>query len=178
MFTCDVTKVRSFAHNSLAVNYRLFSHGDVSYRFNGKNDNVVLECALTHSLINFLRYFPQATTEGPSLELPEVLQQYKILRSSIVDFKDDPHVHDVLSSFRDFSTILWLLHVRDELSIQLRKRGNQLHNEKAGGKVSHAVMILNQTADQGLYCLQFHLHHLEVSQHCRKVGSQHKILKE
>ena len=28
---------------SLAVNYRLFSHGDVSYRFNGKNDNVVLE---------------------------------------------------------------------------------------------------------------------------------------
>ena len=23
---------------SLAVNYRLFSHGDVSYRFNGKND--------------------------------------------------------------------------------------------------------------------------------------------
>ena len=28
---------------SLAVNYRLFSHGDVSYRFNGKNDYVVLE---------------------------------------------------------------------------------------------------------------------------------------
>ena len=28
---------------SLAVNYRLFSHGDVFYRFNGKNDNVVLE---------------------------------------------------------------------------------------------------------------------------------------
>ena len=31
---------------SLAVNYRLFSHGDVSYRFNGKNDNVVLELCL------------------------------------------------------------------------------------------------------------------------------------
>ena len=30
----------------LAVNYRLFSHGDVSYRFNRKNDNVVLECYL------------------------------------------------------------------------------------------------------------------------------------
>ena len=28
---------------SLAVNYRLFSHGDVSYRSNGKHDNVVLE---------------------------------------------------------------------------------------------------------------------------------------
>ena len=32
---------------SLAVNYRLFSHGDVSYRFNGKNDNVVLEFKVT-----------------------------------------------------------------------------------------------------------------------------------
>ena len=31
---------------SLAVNYRLFSHGDVSYRLNGKNDNVVLELRL------------------------------------------------------------------------------------------------------------------------------------
>ena len=25
------------------MNYRLFSHGDVSYKFNGKNENVVLE---------------------------------------------------------------------------------------------------------------------------------------
>ena len=32
----------------LAVNYRLFSHGDVSYRFNGKNDNVVLEYKIRH----------------------------------------------------------------------------------------------------------------------------------
>ena len=28
---------------SLATNYHLLSQGDVSYRFNGKNDNVVLE---------------------------------------------------------------------------------------------------------------------------------------
>ena len=34
---------------SLAMNYRLFSHGDVSYRFNGKNDNVVLELSV-HAL--------------------------------------------------------------------------------------------------------------------------------
>ena len=33
---------------SLAVDYRLFSHGDVSYRFNGKNDNVVLESKIIH----------------------------------------------------------------------------------------------------------------------------------
>ena len=82
-----------------------------------------------------IKYF-QATTEGPCLELPEILQQYKILRSTIVDFKDDPHVHQVLSSFRDFCTILWLLHVRDELSLHLRKRGKQLHNEKTDGQVT------------------------------------------
>ena len=29
--------------NSLAVNYRLYSHGGFSYRFNGKNDKVVIE---------------------------------------------------------------------------------------------------------------------------------------
>ena len=50
-FSADVLKYlhatsqkRTLSHAlSLAVNYRLFSHGDVSYRFNGKNDNVVLE---------------------------------------------------------------------------------------------------------------------------------------
>ena len=51
MFTCDVTKARSFAPISLAVNYRLFSHGDVSYRFNGKNDNIVLESAIKMCLL-------------------------------------------------------------------------------------------------------------------------------
>ena len=35
---------RALSHTiSLAVNYCLFSHGDVSYRFNGKNDNTVLD---------------------------------------------------------------------------------------------------------------------------------------
>ena len=39
-----MSQKRALSHAiSLAVNYRLFSHGDVSYRFNGKNDNVVLE---------------------------------------------------------------------------------------------------------------------------------------
>ena len=41
---------RALSHPiSLAVNYRLFSHGDVSYRFNGKNDNVVLEIFMLHA---------------------------------------------------------------------------------------------------------------------------------
>ena len=39
---------RALSHAiSLAVNYRLLSHGGVSYRFNGKNDNVVLEFRTT-----------------------------------------------------------------------------------------------------------------------------------
>ena len=38
---------------SLAVNYRLFSHGDVSYRFNCKNDNVVLEFFVVAQNINY-----------------------------------------------------------------------------------------------------------------------------
>ena len=44
-FSSDATsQKRHISHAiSLAVNYRLFSHGDVSYRLNGKNDNVVLE---------------------------------------------------------------------------------------------------------------------------------------
>ena len=37
-FSADVN-----VYISLAVNYRLFSHDDVSYRFNGENDNIVLE---------------------------------------------------------------------------------------------------------------------------------------
>ena len=41
-----MSQKRALSHAiSLAVNYHLFSHGDVSYRFNGKNDNVVLEYA-------------------------------------------------------------------------------------------------------------------------------------
>ena len=97
-----------------------------------------------HILILLLTYF-QATTEGPCLELPEILLQYKILRSTISDFRDDPHVLEVLRSFRDFSTVLWLLHVRDELSLHLRKRGNQLHNEKTDGQVTHNQYIILYT---------------------------------
>ena len=43
---------RALSHAiSLAVNYRLFSHGGVSYRFNGKDDNVVLEFVLLHLFV-------------------------------------------------------------------------------------------------------------------------------
>ena len=48
-FSADVNvymqrhKSGSFARNFVSWNYRLFSHVDVSYRFNGKNDNFVLK---------------------------------------------------------------------------------------------------------------------------------------
>ena len=43
MFTCDVTKACSFARNLVSRELLFISHGDVSYRFYGGNDNVVLE---------------------------------------------------------------------------------------------------------------------------------------
>ena len=46
MFICDVTKARSFARNFVSRELSFISKGDVSYRFNGKNDNVVLELVL------------------------------------------------------------------------------------------------------------------------------------
>ena len=37
--TCDVTQPRTFAHSSLAANYRLITNIDVFYRFNGESNN-------------------------------------------------------------------------------------------------------------------------------------------
>ena len=51
-FSADVNVNMRRHKISLAVNYRLYSHGDVSYRFNGKNDNVVLELVIIFKLVN------------------------------------------------------------------------------------------------------------------------------
>ena len=47
MLTCDITKSRCITSTLLTVNYHLFAHSDVSYRINGKKDNIVLELNLT-----------------------------------------------------------------------------------------------------------------------------------
>ena len=39
----DVTKT-PYAHYFFPVNYCLFANGEISIRFNGQDDNVVLEC--------------------------------------------------------------------------------------------------------------------------------------
>ena len=54
MYMCDLTEARSLARTFihtfacilLTVNYRLFTHSDVSYRFNGENDNLMLESSI------------------------------------------------------------------------------------------------------------------------------------
>ena len=46
---------RALSHAiSLAMNYCLFSHGDVSYRFNGGNDNVVLVYEIKYANVFFV----------------------------------------------------------------------------------------------------------------------------
>ena len=52
MFTCEVTKVPTFASTSLTVNHRYFTHSDISYTFNGKSDNVMLEWKFAHHVTN------------------------------------------------------------------------------------------------------------------------------
>lgn len=75
-------------------------------------------------------YFPtlQSTTEGPCLELPEVLQQYREVESSLRPFQDVEAVQQVCLSFRDFCSLLWLLHARDKLSYNLRSREKYLND--------------------------------------------------
>ena len=41
-----IIKGRSITSTLLSVNYHLFAHSDVSYRINGKKDNIVLELNL------------------------------------------------------------------------------------------------------------------------------------
>lgn len=68
----------------------------------------------------------QATTEGPCSELPEILEQYNSIPSSMSE--SEPGVVQILTSFRDFTTTLWLLHARDTLSKKLRQKETYLNN--------------------------------------------------
>lgn len=81
------------------------------------------------SFLKFI-YFPtlQSTTEGPCLELPEVLQQYREVESSLRPYQDVEAVQQVCLSFRDFCSLLWLLHARDKLSYNLRSREKYLND--------------------------------------------------
>ncbi|KAH3779452.1 hypothetical protein DPMN_157255 [Dreissena polymorpha] len=116
----------------------------------------------------------KATTEGPCLELPEILQQYKIFRSEFVDLRQVPSVHEVLDSFRDFCTILWLLHVRDKLSQHLRMRGTHL-NEK-DGQESPESTLGKEYIQECFELLKWAVHMLTFSQYIADDGCIRKII--
>ena len=62
-----MSQKRALSHAILlAVNYLLFSNGDVSYRFNGKNDNVVLEYSViftSHAILTLCHVTLTETNE-------------------------------------------------------------------------------------------------------------------
>ncbi|XP_053394280.1 ciliogenesis and planar polarity effector 1-like isoform X3 [Mercenaria mercenaria] len=116
----------------------------------------------------------KATTEGPCLELPEILQQYKILRSDIVEYRDSPNVGQVMSSFRDFCTILWMLHVRDEMSLHLRKRGKQLVNDNQDGTESPESTLGQEYVQECFKILKWAVHLLAF---CQYLGDEDCIRK-
>ena len=62
---------------SFAGNYRLFAHIDVSYRFNGESDNVVLEFAI-------------ATIIPPLIQLRDVVQD--VIAERYVPYLSNLHV--------------------------------------------------------------------------------------
>ena len=70
----------------------------------------------------------QSTTEGPCLELPEILQQFQQTESSLRLSQEEEVVQQVLLGVRDFCSLLWLLHARDKLSYNLRSREKYLND--------------------------------------------------
>lgn len=118
----------------------------------------------------------KATTEGPCLELPEILQQFKMLRSDIVEFKDHPNVRLVMLSFRDFCSIVWFLHVRDELSLNLRKRGKQLSNDKKDGNESLGSTLAQKYVQECFKILKWAVHMLTFSQYIADDGWIQKVI--
>ncbi|XP_052775731.1 ciliogenesis and planar polarity effector 1-like isoform X4 [Mya arenaria] len=118
----------------------------------------------------------KATTEGPCLELPEILQQYKIFRSELVDLRDLPSVHFVMCAFRDFCTLLWLLHVRDELSVHLRKRGSHLNDEKQGGEDTPISTLGHEYIQECFKILKWAVHLLSFSHYIADDGCIRKVI--
>ncbi|XP_055886712.1 uncharacterized protein LOC106060096 isoform X2 [Biomphalaria glabrata] len=68
----------------------------------------------------------KANTEGSCINFPDVLSQYLESESELSPMIEDSSVQSIMSSFRDLCTLLWLLHVRDQLSLCLRYREKHL----------------------------------------------------
>ncbi|XP_055956482.1 uncharacterized protein LOC126817630 [Patella vulgata] len=76
----------------------------------------------------------RANTEGPCAEVPSILQQYQSLTSHLSQFNRNYSTQHVLTCFRDFCSLLWLLHARDKLSLKLREKEkflNRIHSTQS-----------------------------------------------
>ena len=82
----------------------------------------------------------QANTEGPCLEVPSILEQYLLHASHLTQYKDQFTTRQVLALFRDFTSLLWLLHVRDKLSLKLRQKEKYLDHISQKKQVSFYVV--------------------------------------
>ncbi|XP_041357450.1 uncharacterized protein LOC121374415 [Gigantopelta aegis] len=68
----------------------------------------------------------KANTEGPCCELPEMLEQFLSVQTPLSLHDNSKSVQTVLQGFRDFCTIMWMIHSRDMLSQNLRNREKYL----------------------------------------------------
>ena len=69
----------------------------------------------------------------------------------------EPGVVQILTSFRDFTTVLWLLHARDTLSTKLRQKENYLNSVNYQDYVRVRTSIFMKNFKTSLYkkCLLF-----------------------
>ncbi|KAK3579099.1 hypothetical protein CHS0354_022119 [Potamilus streckersoni] len=124
----------------------------------------------------------KATTEGPCMELPEVLQQYKIFQSSVVNFKESVNVTKLMGSFRDICTILWLLHVRDKLSQHIRQRGKkmiskeELHRDNSAHMSQESAGASQEGVQECFTTLQWAVHMLAFSKYLLDEDCLHKVV--
>ncbi|KAL3869912.1 hypothetical protein ACJMK2_042534 [Sinanodonta woodiana] len=124
----------------------------------------------------------KATTEGPCMELPEVLQKYKMIQSSVVNFKETVNITKLMGSFRDICTILWLLHVRDKLSQNLRQRGKkmisreELHRDSNTHMPQESAGASQEGVRECFTTLQWAVHMLAFSKYLLDEECLHKVV--
>ena len=74
------------------------------------------------SCLIFSRIYLQTEFSEESLTLPVLHEAFLGVTSQFQDFRSDPDVAHVTGSFRDFVSVLWMLYVRDKLSLALRTK--------------------------------------------------------
>ncbi|KAL5022909.1 hypothetical protein ScPMuIL_002064 [Solemya velum] len=120
----------------------------------------------------------KSTTECPCLELPDVLQQYNLLRSTLATHQRTAPVQQILGAFRDFTTIMWLMHVRDELSYNLKQRHDFLSqvNYEDYVRASWEAKEVENWLQHCFTTLRWAVNMLAFSHFLPDRGSTHKVI--